>query len=273
MEPSQKLPTSSYLQYLPSILQDPQKSDTLNGLLLAFEDILSGSNQSITTNNSSDSQIIKVINDDPTNANLLGLEDIINQLNGFFDPSKTPDEFLPWLAGWVALSLRDDWSSQTRRAFVKQAIKFYRLRGTKAGLTEILDLYLYNSGLSTTRTNVKIEDEFDNFPYFFQVTVKLNKRDQVGYYKQANIAKAIIDQQKPAHTYYALKILMPSMMITKSWESWQQVQQSPIKDPAPAAWQNVLQITSKNSEDGTFSQKTPGTIPTLLGTTEYPENN
>jgi len=204
---------SSYLQYLPAIMQE----DLFMGrFLLAFEKILSGvkdlpSNQKIIQRNSE---------------NVPGLEEIISRVETYFvpfdplnsvDPQETPDQFLPWLAGWVALSLRDDWELKAKRAFIQEIVKLYRKRGTKDGLTEVLTLYLINSGFidNVKGDNVKIFDQFDNFPNYFQVQLTLNDRDPEKYWRQSRIAKAIIDQEKPAHTFYSLKILVPTMQLTK----------------------------------------------------------
>src|SRR3954454_7287267 len=81
---------SSYLQYLPAIFhQDP----FIGRFLLAFEAVLSG----------------------PGYADQAGLEQLIGDLPAYVDPQTTPEEFLPWLAGWVALSLRADWDADTKR--------------------------------------------------------------------------------------------------------------------------------------------------------------
>jgi Phage tail protein (Tail_P2_I) len=114
------------------------------------------------------------------------------------------------LAGWVALSLREEWTEETKRQFIRQIVPLYRRRGTKAGLEKILQLYLKSSNLPE-----KVEVfEFDDPPHYFQVQVTLPDPDVEKYWRQARIAKAIIDQEKPAHTYYGLKILVPTMRIT-----------------------------------------------------------
>ncbi len=188
-------PISSYQQYLPATLQEDA---IVGGFLVAFEQILSGN---ISTN--------EVANE---SANPLGLEDMINGVHLYFNPRQTPEEFLPWLAGWVALSIRDDWKVEVKREFIQQIVKLYRLRGTKQGLTQVLQLYLTNSGFGD---NVKIFDRFEHFPDYFQVQLTLNDRDPEKYWRQVKIAKAIIDQEKPAHTFYTLKILVPTMQMTK----------------------------------------------------------
>lgn len=190
---------SNYLQYLPANLQE---QEFVGQFLLAFEKILSG----LADLPSDD----KIITGDSVNPP--GLEEIIDRLYLYFNPQETPETFLSWLAGWVALSLRDDWSVEVKRAFIQQIVKLYRWRGTKQGLTAVLKLYLINAGFGD---KVEIFDQFDDFPNYFQVQLTLNDRDPEKYWRQARIAKAIIDQEKPAHTYYALKILVPTMEITQ----------------------------------------------------------
>lgn len=208
-------PNSSYQQYLPANLQEDA---VINGFLLAFEHILSGvkeaASSSQLTANDNPSFLTNALTDQSTDqsTNLEGLEEIINSIHLYFNPRQTPEDFLPWLAGWVALSVRDDWKVEVKREFIQQIVKLYRLRGTKAGLTQVLQLYLTNSGFGD---NVKIFDRFDNFPNYFQVQLTLNDRDPEKYWRQVKIAKAIIDQEKPAHTFYALKILVPTMQLTK----------------------------------------------------------
>ncbi|MBD2449048.1 phage tail protein [Nostoc sp. FACHB-152] len=190
---------STYQQYLPAILQ---KDAFISKFLLAFENILSGVEAT-----PSQKQIITA-----NTQNVTGLEEIVDNIHLYFNPQQTPEEFLPWLAGWVALSLRDDWALDFKKAFIQQIVRLYRLRGTKQGLIEILQIYLENSGFGNS---VEIFDEFDYFPNYFQVQLTLKDRDPDKYWRQAKIAKAIIDQEKPAHTFYTLKILVPTMQLTK----------------------------------------------------------
>lgn len=190
---------SSYQQYLPTILQaDPM----IGQFLQAFEKILSGLSETPSKE--------QIIRDDTQN--LPGLEEIIDNIHTYFNPQETPEEFLPWLAGWVALSLRDDWEVEVKKAFIQQIVRLYSLRGTKAGLIEILSIYLKNSGFGE---KVEVFDQFDNFPNYFQVQLTLKDRDPEKYWRQAKVAKAIIDREKPAQTFYSLKILVPTMQITK----------------------------------------------------------
>jgi phage tail-like protein len=180
---------SSYSQYLPALLQS---EPFLDRFLLAFERTLSG-----------------VTPPDPNDpiSNQFGLETYLDRIHTYFDPvgeaggERSPAEFLPWLASWVALSLRDDWEEEVRRRFISQIVPLYRQRGTKAGLKKLLELY--------TSEGVEI-DEFDHLPYYFQVQITLSTKD---IQRKQQIAKSIINQEKPAHTYYALQIITPTMQI------------------------------------------------------------
>lgn len=191
--------TGQYITYLPAVLQEDQ---ILQQFLLGFEQVLSGFE--------TESQAATIVTPETTSPP--GLESILDNIHLYFDPQATPAEFLPWLAGWVGLSLKDEWDVRVKREFIRQVISLYQLRGTKIGLEKVLALYLKNSGFGD---KVKVYEHFEHLPHYFQVQLTLPDRDPEKYWRQARIAKAIIDQEKPAHTYYTLKILVPTMQITK----------------------------------------------------------
>lgn len=201
--------SSDYTKYLPATLQ---ADEIVDRFLLAFERILTGRNLSPENNPG----II-----DSSSSNPPGLEAVIDSIHTYFNPDLTPEEFLPWLASWVALSLRDDWEPATKREFIKQIVPLYRLRGTQEGLREVLSLYLTSVKLLEQKLDkqkkadkIKIY-QADYFPdCYFQVEITLPKLEESLYWQVVRIAKAIIGQEKPAHTYYGLKILVPSMQIT-----------------------------------------------------------
>lgn len=200
---------SSYIEYLPAYLQTDR---FLGRLLLAFEGILSGFPEEEETN-------FRPLIVGGNSEKYLGLETIISQLHTYFDPHQTPTEFLPWLAGWVALSLRDDWNEQIRRQFISQMVPLYHIRGTVFGMKKMLQIYLESSGLSYPERTISIF-EFDNKPHYFQVQLALPSNQVIQperYWREFRIAKGIIDQEKPAHTYYALRILTLTMQITQAW--------------------------------------------------------
>jgi phage tail-like protein len=180
---------SSYLDYLPAILQ---QDAFLDRFLLAFEEILGG------------------------------LENQLDGIHHLFDPEKTPVEFLGWLSGWVALSLREDWDAKTKQNFVREIAPLYRKRGTKAGLEEMLRTYTgmgvdihdfsrpFQVGVTST---VGVDTAIGDLPHYFLVHMYVDTPDPLAFSRKRQIARAIIDQEKPAHTYYDLQIDVPTMRI------------------------------------------------------------
>lgn len=194
---------SAYLKYLPAIFQEDINESgvsVLSQFLLAFEHVLTQK---------------KLGEELPGNlAKQPALGDILNTINLYFDPEKAPigedsdtrqptigdtqADFLTWLASWVGLTLRDDWNIKERTRLIEKIVPLYRLRGTKEGLRRLLEIYTGNK-------RVKIY-EFPKFPFYFQVELTFLERDFNNFRAKQLIARAIIDQEKPAHTYYALRV-------------------------------------------------------------------
>jgi|SRR5215475_9515788 len=193
---------SSYLQNLPAIFsEDP----FLGRFLLAFEQILTGLRET-----GAEQQ--------------LGLEEIIASISTLFDPRETRGEFLPWLASWVALGLRADWTEAQKRDFLSNIVRLYQQRGTRENLSELLRIY---TGLSPVITGTE-DTDFQigvhstigldtqiggGIPHFFKVTVTMPNPDPATLQRQHQIATALIELQKPAHTDYELEILFNTMQI------------------------------------------------------------
>lgn len=217
---------SRYLDYLPAIFQQDAQVDQPNFLgrfLLAFEQVLTGLGDI----------------DEP------GLEEILDGIPGgtpgtfrlrgverYFDPGpypaerageQAPQEFLGWLAGWVGLALRGDLDELRQRDFIARAISLYRLRGTRQGLAEFVSIYTrlgstieeldtpFQIGL---HSRIGVDTWLAGGPaHFFRVTIRLSTTnvEQIGKHRQ--VATAILDMEKPAHTYYQLIVETPKMQI------------------------------------------------------------
>lgn len=65
----------------------------------------------------------------------------LDNLEAYFDPRLAPADFIAWLAGWVGLSLDDNWPVERQRALVADAADLYRWRGTARGLAAHVALY------------------------------------------------------------------------------------------------------------------------------------
>ena len=157
---------------------------------------------------------------------LLGLEETIDNLARFFDPKETPEEFLPWLASWTAFTLRADLDASRQRDFIVQIIPLYRRRGTKRNLQDLLAIF--TRGVPTvTETAVELQvgvhstigrDTFvgGGSAHFFRVTIRMPKLEAKVVLRQREIAHALIELEKPAHTHYALDVVFPTMRIARS---------------------------------------------------------
>ncbi len=225
------LTESHYLPYLPAILQmDP----AIKALLMAFEQVLSGVEASNpTVPYEFKPAVLQGVGAQSESTGLAqesrvyALEEVIANLSSYFNPQTTPAEFLPWLADWVALSLRDNWTEKTRRKFIQHMVKLYRDRGTKRGLERLLELYV-NPDLDLSKSepdinNVKIY-EFLNIDHYFQVEVQL--ASPLGLEEQKLIITSIINQEKPAHTFYRVKLLFRTMQIVDLDENHYKIQQN-----------------------------------------------
>ena len=239
--------TSSYLQYLPAIFNE---NPFLGHFLLAFEQILTGAEGFETAAEGPEKSEVK-----PQK----GLEEIIAEIAKLFNPLETGEiiadiaqladppegqtfdanekekEFLQWLAGWTALSLRSDWTPKQQRQFLANIVPLYRFRGTKENLVELLKIYTQENVISSGEQDsvtVRVTEPEDTpfqisdilqigvntqiggaVPHYFQVEVKPPTRDVEFLRRQYEIVSALVDLQKPAHTYYDLTILYETIQI------------------------------------------------------------
>jgi phage tail-like protein len=60
----------------------------------------------------------------------------LDNLPAYFDARLTPDDFLGWLAGWVAFDLDETWDATRRREAILRAVDLLRRRGTALGLAD-----------------------------------------------------------------------------------------------------------------------------------------
>jgi phage tail-like protein len=70
------------------------------------------------------------------------LESRAGARHALIDPMSAPAEILPWLAGFVGLVLDERWSESARRTAIREAIWLWRFRGTIAGLSRLIAIYL-----------------------------------------------------------------------------------------------------------------------------------
>lgn len=136
----------------------------------------------------------------------VALEQQIDDLASLFDPAEAREDFLPWLSSWVALTLRADLPASQQRAFLARIVPLYRRRGTKQNLQDLLSIF--------TRGVPTITESDDSGPaHHFTITMRLPRAAAQDQLRQSAIAHALIDLEKPTHTYYDLDLQFPTMQI------------------------------------------------------------
>jgi len=202
--------TDILLRHLPVVYHD---SEDLRTLLTAFEEVLLGTQ----------------------NSDYEGLEQIIANIPNLFDPdpevvltksilARTPGNFLPWLAEWVALGQlqelprteeEDEEVEKQCRKLIARIVPLYAIRGTKNYLKEILDMFFPEIQVEITDEalpSMKVGYSYigmdtrlgGDIPFYFYVKLlfptKESERPQL-----LERMRSVIDLAKPAHAMYQLE--------------------------------------------------------------------
>jgi phage tail-like protein len=217
---------SRYLDDLPALFRQPAQGarpDFLGRFLLPFELLLTGLGD---PGRPGLEEVLDGIEDAGGNTLLAGA-------HRFFDPGpdrpdaeRAPVEFLDWLATWVALTLREDWTEAERRRILSEIVTSYRLRGTPNGLRHVLSAF---TGLpadtiriaelaAPLQVGVVATVGVDTIvggspPHYFLVDALVPVTGAADLTRKKSILRAILDLEKPAHTFYDLRIQVPTMQI------------------------------------------------------------
>ena len=234
---------STYLRHLPETLQDTPSvvtSPFLGEYLKIVEALLA---------DRADAR--------PATA-VVGIEAQVERFVEFVDPARVPvdnavatplrSSFLVYLASWVALVLDQNWDLERQRRWLQRIVALYKRRGTTAGLTEYLRMFV--------GTNAWLEEPEGEFivggpgnevgvstylggapPHFFRVMLNYGFPPIpfviTEWVAQLGGTRAIVDLEKPAHTYYTLDARAPGFVIA---------QRSTIARDS-LLWQNSTQAT------------------------------
>jgi phage tail-like protein len=192
---------SSYLDYLPGIYRE---TDFIGRFLKIFEKILTGIDDGVVFGHQ-------------------GIEQLLDNIGDYFDAESAPSEFLEWLAGWVALEMPGDWPEEVKRNLIPEIVQLYKKRGTLEGLEAFLKIYagpgviidewLHPFQIGVTSTIDQSTALDGGPPDYFKVTVVLPEPNVDLKIKKEKEVRAIIDREKPAHTYYDLEVIIPTMQI------------------------------------------------------------
>ncbi|HET9193085.1 MAG TPA: phage tail protein [Vicinamibacterales bacterium] len=234
--------SSSYLQHLPEIFRTPDTPGTdpfLGRFLLIFEALLSGG----VTVPAPGPQVqgLEVALDAYTKELDPAFTSVT--VSGTGSAARFDSPFLTYLATWVALILDQNWDMDRKRRWLERIVPLYQRRGTRAGLAEYLTMFVGNQARideplggfvlgkvnNVKQTSTLAVDTFlAGAPaYFFRV--RINYGFPEGIADAAGIpaedfdiavwrnlrkgTRAIIDLEKPAHTYYTLDARTPGIIL------------------------------------------------------------
>lgn len=144
--------------------------------------------------------------------------DKIDNIPSLFNPYETPENFLPWLAGWIGFVLDEDWPEGKKRYLLRRAVDYYRIRGTVKGLKLFLSIFTdvepeiienawpfngFQIGVHSTMDIDTVIFPVVNRSHCFIVDMPINPED-ISEYTIIKIHD-IIRAEKPAHTMYYLR--------------------------------------------------------------------
>jgi len=143
-------------------------------------------------------------------------EDVLKNLDAFFDPRRAPDDFVPFLAFWVDLDRFFDESFKGRgklgqahepisvgvgrlRELIHRAAYLSKWRGTEIGLEMFLETATGLPGFDVVQEVAG--DDGQPRPFHIRVRVPEAARDH-----EALIAR-IVAAEKPAHVTYEIEVI------------------------------------------------------------------
>ena len=222
---------STYVAQLPAIYRDgelPGQANFVERFLKNFEKLLTGIDDGVVAAQADPDGTVSVTT--------VSIEEVVARIHDFFDPFFTPpvfdrpsDEaaFVAWLSGWLALVQNQTWDLRSQRRLLARIVPLYRQRGTKDGLEEYLRIYLREFAGAV----VTVDEQLDGIPvgaatigqntvvggappFFFFVQIALQVLGgAVAFRNLVTNTRAIVDLEKPAHTYYAFRYRVPGMTV------------------------------------------------------------
>ena len=198
-------PRISYLRYLPAVYQqDKAGHDFLERFLSLFETFFANTEQQT------------------------------DHIAHYFDADAVPDEFVRWLAGWLAIAVDEPWTDQQIRQIrnlIKQAPTLFRQRGTRAGIEELVRIFTGDCPfivepfqiLSAERSSQIPAPEleelkkilgrlYQSYPDSYSFYVFL-RPDQAPLETEREVIRRLVETEKPAHTRAHILNLAPWIIL------------------------------------------------------------
>jgi phage tail-like protein len=217
---------SSYLRHLPEIFRSDGAGGStpfLGEFLKIFEALLAG-------------------REDAWAIGVHGIEELIEGFPELIDPVLAPIDdqsstggaarsaFLDYVASWAALALDQNWDLAKKREWTRRIVPLYKRRGTRDGLQDYLTTFVGNQvqvdepdggiTLAVDNTTLGVDTFLADAPaYFFRVRVSHgfapNPFDLGTWSNLLQGTRAIVELEKPAHTYYQLDARAPGIIINE----------------------------------------------------------
>lgn len=151
------------------------------------------------------------------------VNDRIRDIAVYFDPDATPEEFLQWMAEWIAIEDVYMWNEEQLRFLLKNATRLYKIRGTRQYLEEMIGLYtgrkpyiVENHALEKYKQDLVKGDNLEQLygagSFVFTVIVNLGRKVSEREYQ---ILTRLINAAKPAYMGCRLVVLEPYIYLGK----------------------------------------------------------
>jgi phage tail-like protein len=134
----------------------------------------------------------------------------LDNLESYFDPDLSPDDFIHWLSGWVGLAGEPSDTVEGRREMIKRAVEIYRSRGTVKGLTEHIALAFgvtpeirETGGVSTSNTSRSALPGSEDG----ELVVIMRVPDPAAFNRSG--LEGFVRANKPAHLPHRIEVLAP----------------------------------------------------------------
>jgi phage tail-like protein len=167
-------------------------------------------------------------------------EEIETEIEDFprhLDVAGAPADFLPWLASWFDLNLKQDWTTPQSREFLRNIVELYQSRGTVHGMRRTLQLHSRLSDpmpqiIEHYRASHDSDEDSeawtaaagamnswlgppvnDDGPHHFSVVVP---GYSIEHPDKRAAARQMIDSVKPAHAHYTLRPISSGVRLGSS---------------------------------------------------------
>lgn len=184
-------PRKSWISYLPEVYQSEDKGMFLERFLAIFQTLYEEVNQEIM------------------------------EMPYFIDLDGTNMKFLQWMAKWLDIAQSYMWSEEQLRSLLQNAVKLYKIRGTRKSVSELVKIYCrgespyivenfqVRNGKDKNNKSA-MENLYGDNAYRFYVIVKEEYVPSVHEYQ--TLIK-IIEEVKPAYMELELIVLKPFIFL------------------------------------------------------------